>query len=256
MKSSRQLVVASLMLALLIPPPLAAAEFDDLGAEIEFSPEFDRTDRDGLRRDTRYFLGYQWVTIGLLYIAPESVSGWTPEQKKNYSLSIWWDNVKNPQWDSDDAYLNYILHPYWGASYYVRARERGYNDREATLYSIMLSCMYEFGAEALFEEVSVQDLFVTPIGGTLVGRYFMKVRDRIRDREAEFGYRTTRDKWIWTLTDPLGALNRQVDKFTGRNVSVQVLPYRYVPRRDDYPALAPVNLESETVYGIQIHVEW
>ena len=53
MKSSRQLLVASLMLALLPPPLLAAAEFDDLGPEIEFSPEFDRTDRDGLRRDTR-----------------------------------------------------------------------------------------------------------------------------------------------------------------------------------------------------------
>jgi hypothetical protein len=252
----RLLVMLPLILALLTPPPLPAAEFDALGPEIEFSPEFDRGDRDGLRRDTWYFLGYQWVTIGMLYIAPESVSGWTPEQKKGYSLSIWWDNVKNPQWDSDDAYLNYVLHPYWGAAYYVRARERGYNDREATLYAIMLSCMYEFGAEALFEEVSVQDLFVTPIGGTLVGRYFMRVRDRVRDREAELGYRTTGDKWVWTLTDPLGALNRQVDKFTGRNVRVQVLPYRYVPRRDDYPSLAPVNLDTEPVYGIQVQVEW
>lgn len=256
MRHNRLLIVLPLILALLVPPPLPAAEFDDLGPEIEFSPEFDRGDREGLRRDTRYFLGYQWVTIGLLYLAPESVSGWTDEQKKGYSMSIWWDNVKNPQWDSDDAYLNYILHPYWGASYYVRARERGYNDREATLYSIMLSCMYEFGAEALFEEVSVQDLFVTPIGGTIVGRYFMKVRDRVRDREAELGYRTTRDKWIWTLTDPLGALNRQVDKFTGRDVSVQVLPYHYVPRRDDFPSLAPVNLDAEPVYGIQVLVEW
>ena len=249
-------VVVPLLLAMLAPPPLPAAEFDDLGTEIEFSPEFDRTDRDGLRRDTWYFLGYQWITIGLLYVAPESVSGWTDEQKKGYSMSIWWDNVKNPQLDSDDFYINYILHPYWGASYYVRARERGYNDREATLYSIMLSCIYEFGAEALFEEVSVQDLFVTPIGGTLVGRYFMKVRDGVRDREAELGYRSRRDKWIWTLTDPLGALNRQMDRLAGRNLTVQVLPYRYVPRRHDYPSAAPVNLDSEAVYGIQIHIAW
>jgi hypothetical protein len=254
--TNRLFIITAIILALLAPLPTAAGELNDFDLEVEFSPEFDTRDRDGLRRDTRYFLGYQWITIGLLYIAPESVSGWTEEQKKGYSMSIWWDNVKNPQLDSDDFYINYILHPYWGASYYVRARERGYDDKHAFLYSIMLSCIYEFGAEALFEEVSVQDLFVTPIGGTLVGRYFMKVRDRVRYREAELGYRTTRDKWVWVLTDPLGSLNGAFDRMFGRDVNAQIRPYRYVPYRGDYSLSAPMNLESEPVYGFQIHIEW
>jgi len=72
-------------------------------------------DREGLKRDTWYFLGYQAAAVVILYAMPESVTGWTDEQKSNYSLSIWWDNVRNPTWDSDDFAINYILHPYWGA---------------------------------------------------------------------------------------------------------------------------------------------
>ena len=208
--------------------------------------EIDPRDSDGLKRDTWYFLGYQWVTIGLLYAAPEGVSGWTEEQKKGYDMSIWWDNVTHPQIDSDDFYLNYILHPYWGASYYVRARERGYGDPQAFWYSALLSTMYEFGAEALFEEPSIQDIFVTPIFGSLLGMYFMDVRNDIRDRDLEFGYRTTGDKWLWVLTDPLGALNEQFDKLTGRDATLRVRPYR----------AAPLNWDTEPVYGLEFRLEW
>lgn len=233
-----------------------ALEQESLDVDVLEDLYLDEPDRDGLRRDTWYFLGYQWITIGILYIAPESVSGWTDEQKENYSLSVWWHNVTNPQWDSDDFFINYVMHPYWGASYYVRARERGYDDEQAFWYSVLLSCMYEFGAEALFEEVSIQDLIVTPIGGTLVGRYFMNVRQGIRDREVELGYRRTRDKWIWVLTDPLGSANNAVDRMIGRDINLQFRPYRYVPRNNAWSPMAPRNLEAEPVYGIQFHIEW
>jgi hypothetical protein len=252
----RWLILPVVILALLAPATVVAVESDDFELEVEFSPEFDTRDRAGLRRDTWYFLGYQWLVIGLLYVAPESVSGWTDEQKEGYDMSYWWDNVSHPEMDSDDFYINYILHPYFGAAYYVRARERGYNDKQAFWYSFMLSCMYEFGAEALFEEVSIQDFFVTPIGGTLVGRYFMKVRDGVRDRDVEFGYRRTRDKWIWVLTDPLGSMNNAVDRMIGRDVNLQFQPYVYVPRNDAWSPLAPQNLQSEPVYGIQFRIEW
>ena len=213
-------------------------------------------DRDGLRRDTWYFVGYQWTVIGLLYVAPESVSGWTDEQKKGYDMSYWWDNVTHPQCDSDDFYINYVLHPYWGAAYYVRARERGYTDRQAFWYSALLSSLYEFGAEALFEEPSIQDLIVTPVGGTLLGRYFMGVREDIIDRETELGYRTRRDKWLWVLTDPLGSLNQQVDRLTGRKVKAQVRPYFVPAQRFEMVRHGALEVGSEPVYGIELRIRW
>jgi hypothetical protein len=217
---------------------------------------FDQRDRRGLRRDTWYFLGYQFAVIGILYIAPESVSGWTDEQKSDYSLSIWWDNVKNPTRDSDDFYINYILHPYWGAAYFVRARERGYPNSEAFWYSALLSTLYEFGAEALFEQPSIQDLIVTPVFGSLLGIYFMNVRDDVHERELARGYRSTGDKWILVLTDPLGSLNGMFDRWFGWDeANVQFSPY-YRVRQPVLPGSTQSPNVTDTEFGIQFSVAW
>lgn len=233
-----------------------SAESDEFElTPLQFS-ETDTRDREGLARDTWYFLGYQWLTIGVLYVAPESISGWTDEQKSDYSLSVWWDNVRHPQIDSDDFYINYLLHPYWGAAYFVRAQDRGYSDTGSFWYSVLLSSTYELGAEALFEEPSIQDLVVTPVFGSLLGKYFMQVRSGIREREFELGYRTNKDKWLWVLTDPLGSLNQRVDRMLGRESRLQLRPYRYVSpcipgARADWN-----RFNEETVYGLEFRLQW
>lgn len=247
----------AVVLAVLVTPPEGSC--DETAAYVNRTQAWfylDPRDSDGLKRDTWYFLGYQWVTIGILYAAPEGVSGWSEEQKEGYSMSIWWDNVTHPQIDSDDFYINYILHPYWGASYYVRARERGYDDAQAFWYSVLLSSVYEFGAEALFEEPSIQDIFVTPIFGSLLGKYFMDVRSNIRDRDVEYGYRSRRDRWVWALTDPLGTLNEQFDKLTGREGSLQVRPFRFAPRYGHGRPFALSGQDADTVYGLELRYEW
>ena len=58
-------------------------------------------DWPGIRQDTGYFLGYQFVAVGILYVAPESVSRWSEEDKRNLSLSQWMRNVGDPIWDDD-----------------------------------------------------------------------------------------------------------------------------------------------------------
>lgn len=213
-------------------------------------------DSAGLHRDTWYFLGYQWVTIGLLYAAPESVSGWTDEQKEGYSMSVWRDNVTHPQMDSDDFYINYVLHPYWGAAYYVRAQERGYNRRQSFWYSVMLSSIYEFGAEALFEEPSIQDIIVTPVLGSLLGNYFMQVRENVGERENQLGYRKTTDKWLCVITDPLGSLNQRVDDWLGLDVRLQIRPYIGTMRYGTGMPPGPVAHFDGSVYGLEFRLEW
>lgn len=231
-------------------------ELDDLDVSLPQGIDTDSRDSAGLKRDTAYFLAYQWVTIGLLYVAPESVSSWTEEQKEGYDMSYWLDNAAHPQIDTDDFYINYLLHPYWGASYFVRAQERGYDTMASFWYSALLSAIYEFGAEALFENPSIQDLIITPTLGSLLGHYFMQVRADIRQREAELGYRMTRDKWIWVLTDPLGSLNQGVDKMFGRETSLQVRPFSYAIPRDQSMQPGPIVRESEIVYGLSFQLQW
>ncbi len=209
----------------------------------------DTRDAKGLRRDTWYFVGYQFAAVGFLYLMPESVSGWSDEEKSDYSTAKWWDNVTHPTWDTDEFYLNYVLHPYWGAAYYVRARERGYGHWGGFWYSVLLSSIFEFGAEALAEQPSIQDLIVTPVLGSMVGAYFVRVRSNVVEQETERGYRTTGEKWKMVLTDPLGALNRGVDRMFRRDVEFFVQPY---VRRETVMH----NLKQDNVVGIQFSLRW
>ena len=232
------------------------AEPGELDLALANATGADTRDWAGLKRDTLYFMGYQWVTIGILYASPESVSSWTDEQKEGYDMSYWWDNVTHPEMDTDDFYINYLLHPYWGASYFVRARERGYGDREAFWYSVLLSSAYEFGAEALFEEPSIQDIVVTPLFGSLLGRYFVHVRDGIRERDFNSGYRTTGEKWLWTLTDPLGSLNQLVDRMLGRETTLQIQPYHQLLKDPYTRPIHPARSGGDAVAGVQVTIRW
>ena len=174
-------------------------------------------DYAGLRKDAAYYFGYQFFIIAGLYVLPESVSAWTDEQKEKYNFTKWRHNVTHPRWDPDDWYINYVLHPYWGLTYYTRGRERGLSESGAFWYSFGLSTMYEFGLEALFEPVSIQDVFVTPGVGSLMGYYMEDVRREIKSQRTFSGW----DKTILIATDPLGTLNTIVDNFFGISEGVE-----------------------------------
>ena len=178
-------------------------------------------DWKGLRRDTGYFLGYQFVSIAVLYVMPTEVTNW---DRSGDHLEKWWDNVRNPTWDDDAFYINYILHPYWGATYYIRGRERGLSRWQSVGYSALLSTLYEYGAEALFEKPSYQDLVVTPLVGSLLGEFvFAPIRSHIKSKSGPLdGW----DKVALVLTDPLGAANDLTNRLFGVETQVALTSFR------------------------------
>jgi hypothetical protein len=245
------------LLAMCAMPLCALADDHDTGEADPYAITLPPPDGAGLWRDTKYFFGYQFAALGILYAMPESVSGWSDDQKKDYSFSVWWEKTTHPENDSDTFYMNYILHPYWGASYFVRARERGYNNWQSFGYSAMLSTLFEFGLEAMAEEPSKQDLWVTPVVGSMVGLWFMHLRENVRDRDAERGYRSTGDTWIWVLTDPLGSLNRQFDTWFGWDTEVELRPYRMETDIEKIgSSKRPAARESDYAYGLELQVRW
>ena len=181
-------------------------------------------DSRGIRRDTAYFMLTQIAVISVLYVSPEGISGWSSDQKEEYSFSKWSNNVQEPVWDEDKWWINYLLHPYWGATYYVRASERGYGPVPSFWYSVLLSTIYEFGVEALFEQPSIQDLIFTPVVGFFIGKYFMAVRNKISQRTLAGQPLTVLDKTKLTLTDPLGAVNRGIDRLIGYDAEISLSP--------------------------------
>jgi hypothetical protein len=89
-------------------------------------------------------------------------------------------------------------------------------------YSALLSTMFEYGAEAFFEKPSYQDLWITPVIGSLLGEFvFSPLRESIR---AKPGGPDGMDKFLLVLTDPLGAANELTDRLFGVETKVSLVP--------------------------------
>ena len=221
-----------------------------------------RPQRDwkGIGRDTAFFLGYQVVFAGILYFLPESVTAWTDEQK-DATVKKWWENVQHPVWDEDKFWINYIAHPYFGATYYIRARERGFGEFGSFCYSALLSALYEFGIEAFFEPPSYNDLIATPVGGYLLGKFvFEPLRDKIKAKPELKWY----DHAGLILTDPLGALNSVFERLFGIQSEIRVQLHAPDPGRQ--MTVDPSNGRSikwqEAKFSgrqgvnLQLHLDW
>jgi hypothetical protein len=215
----------------------------------------------GLRHDAAYFFGYQFFIVGLLYAMPESVSSWSEEQKEEYTFEKWWDNVSHPRWDPDEWYINYILHPYWGMTYYTRGRERGLSESGAFWYSFTLSSIYEFGLEALFEPVSIQDIIFTPGVGALMGWYFEDTRREIKQQRTFSAW----DKTILIATDPLGTLNTMIDNLFGIGVESDLALRTFyqspdLKQPDNTNLISPHRAHTDPVatdyIGLQLTLHW
>lgn len=136
--------------------------------------------------NTGVLFGAGFVTLGVLELLPESATAWNKaEIHKKPIFDRWWTNVKKgPVWDHDNAVFNYILHPYGGAAYYMSARSQGFNMLQSFAYAAAVSTIFwEYGVEAFMEVPSVQDLFITPIGGMLVGETFYRVKRYIVEHD-------------------------------------------------------------------------
>lgn len=175
-------------------------------------------DWNGVGRDTGVILGAQIGAAAVTYVMPESFSGWSEEQKRS-SFDKYWRNFGAPVWDKDKYYVNYVIHPYWGATYYTRARERGLDQTSSFVYSVMMSTMFEYGAECFAEKPSIQDLIVTPVVGSLLGGYvFEPLRNLIKSKQDLRWY----DHALLIATDPIGLLSAGVEKMFGIKSTITV----------------------------------
>jgi len=89
----------------------------------------------------------------------------------------------NWRWDGDRIFFNYVAHPIMGSEAYLRLRMRGFEWYESLLFSFLASTAWEF-TEALVEQVSIQDMFVTPIAGVVLGEMRFKAKLWLRKRDS------------------------------------------------------------------------
>ena len=160
-------------------------------------------DKERLTNTTLLLFGTGFVTMGILYLMPSSVTNWEDDGESPFRK--WSKNVTDgPVWDKDDFFLNYVTHPYSGAIYYMGARSAGANGWYSFWYSFALSTFFwEYGIESFAEVPSIQDLIVTPVAGALLGEGFYIAKRHILKNDDKLLGSKVLGKTALLLMDPM-----------------------------------------------------
>lgn len=157
-------------------------------------------------------------TLVVLECLPEDATSWNRAELQDVPLFKRWRNhviKKGPEWDHDKFYFNYLLHPYAGAVYYMAARSCGFNAWQSLVYCTCVSTIgWEFGIEAFMERPSIQDLFITPLAGALIGEGFYLAKRKIVDNDYTLAGSRFLGNTVAFLIDPV---NEVIGLFAGND---------------------------------------
>lgn len=96
------------------------------------------------------------------------------EFRVNGSFSKFEDNFGKIVYDNDEPFWNWIVHPYSGSQLFLYYRANGYSQIDAFKMTLIQSTVFEFLVETYTEPASAQDLYQTPLFGSLFGLMFEK----------------------------------------------------------------------------------
>jgi hypothetical protein len=103
----------------------------------------------------------------------------------NYDFSrvgfnSWKHNMETGwEWDTDRFGMNFIVHPYSGASYFNAARSSGYNFWESAPFTVLGSLEWEYFGETTLP--SYNDVINTSINGIFLGETIYRIGSDILD---------------------------------------------------------------------------
>ncbi|PUD75172.1 DUF3943 domain-containing protein, partial [Helicobacter pylori] len=151
------------------------------------------------------------LVIGIvgLYLMPESVTNW---DKEKFGVKSWFENVRmGPKLDNDSFIFNEILHPYFGAMYYMQPRMAGFGWMASAFFSFITSTLFwEYGLEAFVEVPSWQDLVITPLLGSILGEGFYQLTRYIQRNEGKLFGSLFLGRLVIALMDPIGFIIRDL----------------------------------------------
>ncbi|MBE0505722.1 MAG: DUF3943 domain-containing protein [Marinospirillum sp.] len=172
----------------------------------------------GMVRETRNIGIMSLGIMAIIYALPESISKWDRSEMTFSKLGDNWvqNNKDGPVWDQDEWQLNYIGHPYFGAVYYMVARNQGLTPLESGGYSFLMSTfLWEMGIEALAEIPSKQDIIVTPLIGSIVGEAFYTWEQRIQANNSKLLGSRFLGKSTLVFLNPAGSLSARINRALG-----------------------------------------
>lgn len=112
-----------------------------------------------------------WTHIGVIYALSWAVyplTQWETVTQKG-SWRKWKDNFGELTFDKDEPAWNWMVHPLSGSQLYLFYRANGYTKVQSLGLATVSSTLFEFTVETYTEPASVQDLYQTPVFGTIFG---------------------------------------------------------------------------------------
>lgn len=183
-----------------------------------YSMTFNSPDWKRMWTNTAVLAGAYVGTLLVLECLPADATSWNRAEIRNVPLFKRWRNHvlrDGPEWDHDNPIFNFVLHPYAGAAYFMAARSCGFNFWRSLLYSACISTIgWEFGIEAFMERPSIQDIFITPLVGCVIGEGFYRAKRSIVENDYHLLGSKLLGNVVVFLIDPV---NEVVDLFRGRN---------------------------------------
>lgn len=132
------------------------------------------------------------------------------EIDKYGSFENWIDNPRNPHYDRDSFEYNLYRHTIAGQYYYLFYRSRNYSEQNAFIWSAISSFAFEFTIETMTERPSYQDLYQTPVFGTVLGVGVEKLSKYLHETETWpghlFGYILNPFTLLPPTTELIGAV--------------------------------------------------
>jgi hypothetical protein len=113
--------------------------------------------------------GVELLGMTVLILLPKEVTKWSHDWAKDALRNLKRSFSTLPVWDKDDWALNYIGHPIAGSYYYNALRSQNASRFHSFLFSTAQSFIWEYIIEGVAERPSAQDLFITPVVGSLLG---------------------------------------------------------------------------------------
>ena len=113
--------------------------------------------------------GVELLGMAVLIMMPKEVTKWPHDWAQDALRNIKRSVSTLPVWDKDEWKINYIGHTVAGSYYYNALRSQHATRVQSFLFATAQSFIWEYVIEGMAEHPSTQDLFITPIGGLILG---------------------------------------------------------------------------------------
>lgn len=146
-------------------------------------PTYETTGRLTIPREEKL------LNFGAVYLAQWAFYLYSQNDviKEFGSFKNWTTNPWRPHFDKDRFEYNVFKHTFVGNYYYLFYRSRDYTEKEAFLWTFASSLAFEFTIETVTERPSYQDIYQTPVFGTVIGIGFEKISDYFHSWDNWYG---------------------------------------------------------------------